>query len=357
MTTSSGTYANWPGDGTATSTSIVVLDRADVLRCLEAVDVVEVVRRTLVDHDEGRCVLPDEAYLPWRNSRGAYTRSIAMPGAVLHGDGTGAFGLKVVNASVSNPDIGIERAGGVGLCFDPETARVTAVVEVALLSALRTAAVSLLGVEALRARPEVLAVVGCGVQGWVHTALFLERLADVRSVVLFDRAPDRAEVSAARISALRPGIEVVAVTDVRQAVHAGDAVVLTTTAQEPYVSPDWFRPGAMVVNVSLSDLNDEALLRAGALYVDDVDLVANNPRRTLGRLMAEGRVARATAAGPGKPLDGTIGGLLTGRIRARRDVAPYTVVNPFGMGVVDVALYHAVRQEAENSGLGKRVRL
>jgi ornithine cyclodeaminase/alanine dehydrogenase-like protein (mu-crystallin family) len=147
-------------------------------------------------------------------------------------------------------------------------------------------------------------------------------------------------------------------SDAREAVAAGEIAVFTTTVDEGYVEPDWLRPGALVVNVSLGDLTDATFLDAAALYVDDLDLVADNPRRPLGRLMAAGLVARPDdPGGSGRRIDATLGGLLTGRYAARGVAAPHVVLNPFGMGVLDVALYSAVAAQAGTIGVGSPVRL
>jgi ornithine cyclodeaminase len=144
----------------------------------------------------------------------------------------------------------------------------------------------------------------------------------------------------------------------RAAVAASEIAVFTTTVDEGYVEPDWVRPGALLVNVSLGDLTNEILLDAAAVYVDDLDLVAGNPRRPLGRLMAAGLVTRPGAAGsPARQIDATLGGLLTGRYTAHGVSKPHVVLNPFGMGVLDVALYAAVAAQAHHDGVGSTVHL
>ncbi|WP_143254031.1 ornithine cyclodeaminase family protein [Amycolatopsis keratiniphila] len=328
---------------------VTMLSREEVRKCLTNLDPVDVVRETLADHDRGISLLPAEAYLRWENSRGAYTRSIGMPGAVRS-----AYGMKIINASVSNPAIGLERAGGIGLCFDAETARITTIMEAGLLSAVRTAAVSAVGVDALGYGGAVsLAVVGCGAQGRMHAALLAERLPSLRKVTLYDRSPDAAQALAATL----PGISAQVCSSAREAVSAAEIAVFTTTMDTGYVEPDWASSGALLINVSLGDLTDAAFRDAAAVYVDDVDLVADNPRRPLGRLMAEGLFGRPDSTGPARPLDGTLGGILTGRHRADGVASPYVVLNPFGMGVLDVALYAAVSAQARAESLGTALHL
>lgn len=331
-----------------------LLARTDVQRCLSSIDVVDVIRDTLALHECGRCVLPKEGYLPWRNSEGSYSRSIAMLGAVLPEAGVPSYGLKVINASVSNPAHGLERAGGVGICMDPETARITTIMEVGLLSALRTAAVTAVGVEVTgHSAAESLAIIGCGMQGRTHLLMLLERLPNVGRVALYDDDPDRAHALAAVVSGSAPRTVVNVGSSIQRTLRGADIVVTATTADAGYLDGTWIDSGALVAHVSLADLTDEAILGAGALYVDDVDLIADNPRRPLGRLLAEGRIDRPDIeSGSGRRIDATLGGLIMGRYQPVRVTEGYGVLNPFGMGVLDVALLDSVRRQAEASDIG-----
>lgn len=188
----------------------------------------------------------------------------------------------------------------------------------------------------------------------MHATLLTRRLPSLRAVSLHDRDPAVAHRLADLLS--RDDLEVTVHDKARDAVAAGEIAVFTTTADEGYVTPDWARPGALLVNVSLGDLADETFLDAAALYVDDLDLVADNPRRPLGRLMRDGLVTRPSDS-TAKPVDATLGGLLTGRYPSRGTARPHVVLNPFGMGVLDVALYGAIASQARHLGFGSLIDL
>lgn len=332
--------------------TLLYLSRPDVVRCLEDLDVVATISGALVRHHAGETLLPSEAYLSWRNGRGAYTRSIGMPGAVA-----GSYGMKIINASVSNPALGLERAGGLGLCFDAETARVTAVMEVGLLSAVRTASVTAVALDATGyGDPASIAVVGCGTQARVHLALLLSRTGGVRSVALHDTRAALAENLATDSAARYPGVSFTVAGTAAEAMSGAEVVLFLTTVSEGYVEPEWVVPGSLLVNVSLADLTDDVLVGGDALYVDDIGLITENPRRPLGRLINEGRVATTPSAG--RPsVTATLGELLTtGTVPARPDHG-YAIVNPFGLGVLDVALFHAVYRRAAETGIGQRLPL
>jgi ornithine cyclodeaminase len=274
-----------------------------------------------------------------------------MPGAVADRD----YGMKIINASVTNPELGMERAGGLGLCFDPETARVTAVMEVGVLSAVRTAAVSALSVEAAGyGTAGRVAVVGCGTQARLHLALLLSRTDTVTEVALFDNRTAAAEALAAALTSRHPRLKVTIGAAVPEVMADKDIVFFLTTAAEGYVRRSWISPGALLVNVSLGDLTDEVLTNAHSLYVDDLQLIVENPRRPLGRLINDGHIAPTAAAGPS--VTATIAQLLVDPGKPCPDDG-YVVVNPFGLGVLDVALFAAVRAQAEKTGRGQRLRL
>jgi ornithine cyclodeaminase/alanine dehydrogenase-like protein (mu-crystallin family) len=330
--------------------TLLYLGRSGVVRCLEDMDVVATVQDALVRHHAGETVLPSEAYLSWHNSHGADTRSIGMPGAVA-----GSYGMKIINASVSNPGLGMERAGGLGLCFDAETARVTAVMEVGLLSAVRTASVTAVALAATGyGDPASLAIIGCGTQARVHLALLLSRCGGVRSVALHDTRSTSARDLATEATARYSGVSFTFTETAAEAMSGAEVVLFLTTVSEGYVEPGWVTPGSLLVNVSLADLTDAALMGADALYVDDIGLIAENPRRPLGRLINEGRVATTPSAGQ-PAVTATLGELLTtGTVPARPDNG-YVIVNPFGLGVLDVALFHAVHRRAAAAGIGRRL--
>jgi ornithine cyclodeaminase/alanine dehydrogenase-like protein (mu-crystallin family) len=335
--------------------SLLFLRRADVLDCLAGCDPVSVVRDALLAHRDGRTLLPSEAYLAWTGADGGSNRSIGMPGAVLGLDGEDTYGMKVINAGIGNPARGLERAGGLGLCFDPGTARVTAVMEVGLLSAVRTAAVSLLAVDATGyGAAGRIGVVGCGTQARMHLALLLSRMSTLREVTLFDDRPEAARTLAASLRARRPEVTVTVGASVAGTLAAAEVALFLTTATEGYVPAEEVRPGALVLNVSLGDLTDEVLLGCAELYVDDLDLIAENPRRPLGRLIAAGRLARTPVAGQ-PSVTGTLGDLLARGRPPARPAPGYVVVNPFGLGVLDVALFAAVSARARDLGLGRRL--
>jgi len=322
-----------------------VLRRDDVLAAATDVDPVASVQATLLAHARGATTLPDEAYLPWHTpSTGAFARSLALPGAVW-GDRP-AVGLKVINSSLDNPERGLPRAQGWTFLFDPDTARPVAMLEAAWISATRTAAYTVLSARLLAAPGlDRIAVLGCGALAESHLDLLGAEYPGA-SVVVHDLDPARARAFAAR---RRTDVA----DDARAAVEGAGLVVCTTTTTTGYIALDWLAPGALVAHVSLDDVLPDVVAGADLVVVDDWDLVATDDRRLLGRMLREG-----TLAAPGEPKpgprtgDATMADVVGGAHPGRARDTDVVLSNPFGMGVLDVALAADVHDAALARNLG-----
>lgn len=329
------------------------LDGATVETLLDDIDVLAPVRAALIAYSDGTTLLPEEAYLGWSNVEGAHARSITLPAGILGDEGL-MVGLKVINSCLSNTRHGLPRASGFAMLFDPETARVRSIMACAAISATRTAAVSCLAIEACAVRREVVGLIGCGVLGARHLELLLARLG-VERVVLFDVELSRAEALARRLSNARNTCTVAVSDSARAVVATADVVVTATTTTEGYIEPSWLRSGAVVVHVSLDDPLPEVVDTCGWLIVDSWQLVSADQRRLLGRLVKDGRLVGPDApTGDGiRRVDAELGDVLAGRRPGRASKEDIVLVNPFGMGVGDLALMAAVHAEAVRRGAGR----
>lgn len=329
--------------------SMRVLDRGQVRAALDRVDPVAVVEETLRRHARGETTVPPEAYLPWRNSQDAYCRSLGMPGAIGEGPES-VRGLKVINAAVSNPAAGLPRAGGFTVLFDNETGRPRLLAEGALISALRTAAYTVASLRHLGPPTfETVAFVGCGNLAHVHAELLERYFPQVDRLQLVDTRRDAADALASAWTG-RPGHTASVHDDVPAALAGADVVVTLTTSAEPYIEPEWLGKRAFVAHVSLADLRPAAFTEAAAIYVDDLELVRDNPRRILGALLRDGVVAEAPGAGP--HVAGSLGEVLCGTVEAVRPHSGRVISNPFGISILDLALLREVAAAAEEQDAG-----
>lgn len=322
---------------------LLVLTRADVRECLRSIDVVQVVEDALMDHFRGRCAVPPEAYMPWTNSRLGDCRALAMPGSINSERGL-VLGLKVINAAVTNPDQGIPRAGGFTTLFDPETSRPRVLAEGALISALRTGAYTIASMRHLGPpEPRVVCILGCGYLAQVHAELLRRYMPTTHHVRLFD-VRGHASMELARHCRSSGWPCVTTHETPEEALEGADIVITLTTSSQPYIARSWLAPSAFVAHVSLDDLCAEVFTEACAVYVDDVDLVIDNPRRILGRLLRDAPPETVDDESASVRLVGTLGDVISGKVTADPDESGLVISNPFGMATLDLAILQQVEQ-------------
>ena len=333
------------------------LTRAEVIRAAAEVDPVAVVQEALTLHAGGATTLPDEAYLPWHTADGRFARSLALPGA-LWGDRP-VLGMKVINSSLANPDRGLPRAQGLTILFDRETALPVAMMEAAYLSALRTSAYTALSVRLLGPPAvEQIAVIGCGALGASHVRLLAPAFPRAR-FVLFDASAERrdkfiAGLAEEGVADCRP------VDSAEDAVRGSGIVITTTTTTTGYIPYAWLEPGALLAHVSLDDVLPDVVRGCDLLVVDDWPLIRADDRRLLGRMYRTGELVGpdgdtfgdAGATAEATEVDASLADVIAGRHPGRTAPDQIVLSNPFGMGILDVALAAAVRDVAERDGLG-----
>ena len=335
---------------------LLVLDRAMIERCLRDVDALDTVERCLRAHHRGHTELPDEGYMAWANEHGAYSRSVAMLGAV-HEAGRHLFGLKVINAATSNPARGLDRAGGLALMFDPDTARPRLMAEAGLLSALRTAAYTAISLRHFGPpEPTSVSVLGCGALARMHLQVLAASTASLTTAYVYDVAPERATDLAAWARRRTPGLAVQVAGDPAACVASSEVLITVTISATPYIPMSWFAKPTFIAHVSLDDVLPETFAGASAIFVDDEEMVAANPRRILGQLICSGAVGRS-GSGARPRLTGSLGQVLAGEVEGVRPAAGHVISNPFGLAILDVALLGAVEDAARRLGEGIRMNL
>jgi ornithine cyclodeaminase len=339
------------------TSDIRYLSAADVDAALKSVDVPAVVGSALVAHASGYTRLPPEAVMRWTAPSGGAARCLALPGAV--GEPTGPRGIKIINASVGNPARGLPRASGLTMLFDAETAQVVAVLAAGRISAERTAAVSLLAARELGSPDATeVGVIGAGPLARAHIGLFATRLPHLRRFHVFDVDRGRAAALVAEAAErLAPaGFEVRAASGAEDAVREADVIVTVTTTTTGYIEYGWLRRGATIVNVSLDDVLPDVVHNADRVIVDDWALVAGDDVRLLGRMARSGELVGPGIA-PVRPgqrsVDAELGAVLAGTAPGRASPGEIVLVNPFGLGIEDVAVADEVLREAVRLKLGQ----
>jgi ornithine cyclodeaminase/alanine dehydrogenase-like protein (mu-crystallin family) len=279
----------------------------------------------------------------------------AMPAAVRIGEHR-LVGMKWISGDPRRPPPTI---GGLILLEDPEAGGLRGLVAAAGLTGARTAAVSMVGLQAAPPRtaraaagePWRVTFVGGGVQAFSHR----EALAAV--------APEARVRFVTRRSVgelpLRDGDEASRPEHLGEAVRGADVVITSVAFGTPEreIDPALLEPGATVVATDYATAVTAATIGGvrghgdapgmPRLIVDDAEQF--DATRASGKLPGYG------------PADATLGRLLTdpdglGRAVRERPVGSTVVVNHLGVAVCDLAIGWAVLRAAEERGAGTELR-
>lgn len=320
--------------------SITVLGAEDVRSCLDdgEAGLVDVVARAYRLFADGRAVLPPSPFLKLDPSRPE--RIIALPAGLV--DDEPVAGIKWIASYPDNVQRGLDRASATILLNDPETGYAFCMMEGAQISAARTAAGAALAARLChRADEERVGVVGCGYIAWTTLRYLRAVLPGLGAVRLHDLVPERAHAFGERARTL--GLDVTVADSAAEVIDGEDLAVLATVASTPYLDVP-LRDTHTLLHLSLRDLAP-AMLRRAHNVVDSVDHALSSQTSLHLASMEGGREGLVA---------GTIADVDRGTVPARVP-GKATVVSPFGMGVLDLAVARRVWQRACTRGLGVEV--
>ncbi|QKJ68287.1 2,3-diaminopropionate biosynthesis protein SbnB (plasmid) [Deefgea piscis] len=290
------------------------------------------VEASYLAHHDGETVNPDSYFL--RFPQNEKNRIIALP-ASIHSD-VNVSGIKWISSFPDNIRQGIPRASAVLILNDQETGYPFACLEASLISAARTAASAVLGAFWLNKqhrKVESIAFIGAGIIARNILDMFFADDWQLQKVSVYDK--DAASAQAfSNYAAEQSDAETGVAIDLSAALEA-DIVVFATNAGTPYVlEPMRFRPGQIVLNISLRDIAPELIVGAWNIF-DDVDhcLKASTSPHLAEQL-----------TGSRDFVTGTLAELIRGQISV--DDSRPLVYSPFGMGILDLALGKAIYDEA-----------
>ena len=257
-------------------------------------------------------------------------------------------GMKWIASSHINPEHGLPRANAVIILNDPVHRLPIAIMEGALISAMRTAVVQALAARYL-ARPdsESVGLVGAGRIGALTLWAISKWFPDIQHYRAFDQNAGRLQAFVEHMGAL--GITVEPVPCFQDALSEADMGIVATTESEPYVTASEFKRGALFMNVSLMDPTFELVSAADKIVVDDWHQSVHSDR-VLARMHREGLVTRES-------IHGEFGAVVSGHISGRENPDERIFWNPFGLAIEDIAVASAVYDQALEKGLGKTLRL
>lgn len=276
-----------------------------------------------------------------------------MHAAYVGGD-VQVAGTKWIPSNPDNPQtLGLPRSNALTILSDPQTGYPLAVMEGKLISDMRTGAVCGLGARYL-ARPgaSVVGLIGGGPINRTQLMALHHILPRLERVVVYDLRREHAERFVQDISrrlGLAPARFSIA-PSAEAAVREADIVATATNVNltQRYLRWEWLRPGTLVVNTSVNDVEFGVVEHADRVVLDSMNqldadgiVIAECRRRGL---LTEDRIS-------------LIGAVVTGRHPGRRAEHEVILFSPLGMGMNDVVNAKRIYDAARARGIGTTLRL
>jgi ornithine cyclodeaminase/alanine dehydrogenase-like protein (mu-crystallin family) len=261
-----------------------------------------------------------------------------------------AMGMKWIGSFPTNRDRGLPRASALIILNCPETGMPLAVMDGTVISAMRTGAMTALGVRYLAPRKtRKVGMIGAGVQSRTQILGLYTALPEVEEIALANRDLAHAEAVAAECRC-RWGAPVRAVQSIEAALTDADVALTITTAHEPLMFARHIKPGALTVQLAGHECEFAVIQQCRKIVVDDWDVVKHRGIMTPA-LMHQQELLQDT------DIYANLGELVLGIKPGRENDNERIHYAHMGMGVDDVALAWAAYQTACQRGLGIRLPL
>jgi ornithine cyclodeaminase/alanine dehydrogenase-like protein (mu-crystallin family) len=314
---------------------LLYLSHSDVVSAgLGMAEIITALEGMFREKGEGRVEMPPKI--------GIHT----MPDAFLHAMPASipvlkAAGMKWVGGYPENSQRGLPYITGLLILNDPETGVPFALMDCTWITAQRTGAATAVAAKYLaRSESSTVGILGCGVQGRSNLEA-LRVLFPLKKVYAYDTHADCAVLYAQEMSR-QLGIEVVPVSDPRQAVVASDMVVTAgPILRTPHatIQRGWLREGAFA---SLVDF--DSYWHPGALHEADKFCTDDIPQLHHCRDLGYFQDIPAIHA--------DLGELVAGRKAGREKPEERTIACNLGIALDDIAVAPLIYERALQKGIG-----
>lgn len=300
--------------------NILIIDGSTVKEFLSFNDVKKIIRQTYLLHEEGKTVLPHSIFL----RPDSQNRIIGLPATV--GGDINVSGIKWVSSYPDNYLQGIPRASSMIILNDAQTGYPLCCINGTFINLLRTSCSAFLVAEKFFQEKTVksLGIVGTG----AIASCFIDCIKyfgtiSVNEIKVYDKKVQQSEKFIQEKKLLKASIT----NSVEQLIKECDAILFATTADEPYIFDTMpFKHNPLVLNISLRDLDAEIILQSNNI-VDDADHV--NRENTSIHLAIK-------KSGDLTFINGSIAEYFQNKIQF--DINKPTILSPFGLGILDVAI-------------------
>lgn len=258
----------------------------------------------------------------------------------------GAYAAAGIKWTVHRPEapLGGEAITSRTVLDDLRTGLPMGIADSAMLTRVRTAAVSGSVMRALRPELRRVAILGTGAQARMHLAMCLAVFPDLRELHLWSRSGTVLTDVAGKT--LPDTMQVVQHTSAGDAARAAQVVLACTSAPQPVLFDDAIFPGQLVLQIGFHEVSFDAIEVFDHVTCDLWGTFAQTSAKSLFQMYRAGRFAPGQVAAdlPAILLDGW---------QPEADAAVY--FSSFGLNIFDIAIAARLMRQAQDMGLGLRL--
>ncbi len=327
----------------------LVLSRSDLESILTMRDNIEVVEQAVKEYMLGNVKMPLRPTIPLEKYHGMMT---FMPAHI--GGGMNALGVKVVSVFQDNvTKYGLPTILGTMLLFDARTGALSAIMDGAYLTAMRTGAVSGVATKYMaRDDARTVGIFGAGVQAETQLLAICE-VRNITDVKVLDLAKPKANAFREKMEKVIKAK--VSVSDSsKEVVETSDIIVAATTSRQPLFKGEWLQPGCHINGIGSHH-------GPGSREVD-----ATTVKRSL--VVADSKEACLKEAGDlidpiaervisQDHIYAELGELVVGKKKGRFKKEDITFFKSVGLALEDVSTALMVFELAKKKGVGKTISL
>jgi len=324
---------------------MLVLSADDVRRALPMRDAIVAMRRALMAISAGAVQVPLRTHLRVDEERGAL---LTMPAHVAL-DGSESLAVKVVSAFGRNPDVNLPRVQAAVVVLDPHTGTPLALLEGAILTAIRTAAASAVATDLLaRQGSHTLAIIGAGVQARSHIHAICA-VRDIQLISIYSRRSNSVDALILELASQGIDCEFQNADTAAGALRDADIVCSVSTSPVPVYTDKDLSPGVHINAIGAygrhgTEIPAETLVRA-TVFVDERS-AALAEASDLIQAIEQGLISADHIAGE-------IGEILLERTAGRSSDEEITLFKSLGNGAEDATAATVALENAKANAIGQ----
>jgi len=299
--------------------------------------------------EKGNCVFPMKTSLRWGDDESETTRGRinSMPGYL--GGRVNMAGIKWIGGSPMNPfKFGLPRASGVVILNDPKTLAPVAIMDGALVSAMRTGAATGVGAKYLANRKsQVIGLIGAGVQGRTQLMALKEAVPGIREVKIFDKDRNRMKAYADEMGK-ELSLNIRPVESGRKCVEGSDIFVTAIVSNEPVVKDEWVKEGSFYAHVGSYECEFDVIAHSDKVVVDSWEAVVHRNISSISKMHAAGQFKR-------DQLYAEMGEIVNRKKPGRENDRERIMFGPIGLSLHDLAVGTRIYRKAKELHIGKEL--